>query len=202
MWTTMLCMLLAAGRPAAKLPPATAKEMTEAIIAINKALGLESWEVAGEKPCVDRGGLEATIKDVSAEDTRACASTAITSGFPGLGTDYAVGIPMAGIGPVTVFAVGIGDAEGWGAYSCDPKRRCRPTRLTAGSKQARRLAERYRKACADARTVWFPARESACTGEPDAPPPAPARPTGKAASPPAEPAPDGTPPRTPWPVKQ
>jgi hypothetical protein len=202
MWTTILCSLLVAGGPVGKLPPGTGKEMTEAIIAINKALGLENWEVAGAKPCVDRGGLEATIKDVSAEDTRDCASTAVARGFPGLGKDYAIGIPMAGIGPVTVFAVGIGEAQGWGAYSCDPKRRCNPTRLDAGSKQAKRLAERLRKACADPRTVWFPGRESACTGAPDAPPPAPAGPTGKAAAAPAKPAPDGTPPRAPWPVKE
>jgi hypothetical protein len=166
MLTTILWTLLVAGPPAAKLPPATAKEMTDAIIAVNKALGLESWEAKGEKPCVDRGGLEATIKDVSAEDTRQCAASAITQGFPGLGKDYALGIPMAAIGPVTVFAIGIGEAEGWGGYSCDPKRRCNPTKLTAGSKQAKRLAERHRKACADAKTVWFPSQDLACTAKP------------------------------------
>jgi hypothetical protein len=165
MLATILWTLLVAGGPAAKLPAETAKEMTDVIIAVNKALGLESWETKGEKPCVDRGGLEATIKDVSAEDTRACASTAIANGFPGLGKDYALGIPMAAIGPVTVFAVGIGDAEGWGGYSCDPKRRCHPTKLSADSKQAKRLAERYRKACADPKTVWFPSRDVACAGK-------------------------------------
>lgn len=198
----MLWTLLVAGSPAGKLPAATAKEMTEVIIAINKVLGLESWVVPGEQPCIDRGGLEATIKDVSAEETRECASTAIASGFPGLGKDYAIGITMAGIGPVTVFAIGIGEAEGWGAYSCDPKRRCKPTRLDGRANRVKRLAERYRKACADPRTVWFPGRESACTGEPDVPPPAPAKPTGKASAPPAKSAPDGTPARTPWPVKE
>jgi len=200
MLTTILWTLLVAGEPAGKLPAATAKEMTEVIIAINKALGLENWETAGEKPCVDRGGLEATIKDVSADETRQCAASVIERGFPGLGKDYVIGIPMAGIGPVTVFAIGTGAAEGWGAYSCDPKRRCNPTKLAADSKQAKRLAERYRKACADAQTVWFPGRDRVCPGAPDAP--APAKPTDKAAPPAAKPAPDGTPPRTPWPVKE
>ncbi len=201
MLTTILWTLLVAGEPAAKLPPATAKEMTEAIIAVNKALGLENWEAAGEKPCVDRGGLEATIKDVSADDTRECASS-VLGGFAHLGQDYAIGIPMAAIGPVTVFAVGIGDAAGWGAYSCDPKRKCNPTKLDAGSKQAKRLAERYRKACADAKTVWFPSRDVGCAGQPEAATPAPSEPSEKKPAPAAKPAPEGAPARTPWPVKQ
>jgi hypothetical protein len=201
MLTTIVWTLLVAGNPAAKLPVATAKEMTEVIIAINRALGLESWDVAGEKPCVDRGGLEATIKDVSAEDTRQCASTAIARGFLGLGKDYVLGIPMAPIGPVTVFAIGIGEAEGWGAYSCDPKRRCNPTKLSADMKHAKRLAERYRKACADARTVWFPNRDQVCAGISMSAPAAPSSPA-KSSAPAAKPAPDGTPARTPWPVKE
>jgi hypothetical protein len=201
MLATIVWTLLVAGDPAAKLPAATAKEMTEVIIAVNKALGLENWETAGEKPCVDRGGLEATIKEVSTDDTRQCASTAIARGFSGLGKDYALGIPMARIGPVTVFAIGIGEAEGWGAYSCDPKRRCAPTKLSAGSKQAKRLTERRAKACAGAQTVWFPNRDQVCAGismsAPATPPPA-AKPAGPA----PKPAPDGTPARTPWPVKE
>lgn len=161
---TMVLSAEPATAVAAKLAPATAREMTAAVIAVNKALGLENWDVEGVKPCVDRGGLEATIKDVSAEDTQKCAASALDEGFPGLGKDYAIGIPMAAIGPVTVFALGIGDARGWGAYSCDPKRRCNPTKLSAGSKQAKRLNERYAKACANPKTVWFPSRDEACPG--------------------------------------
>ena len=186
MLTTILWTLLLAGPPAAKLPAETAQEMTNAIIAVNKALGLESWETKGEKPCVDRGGLEGTIKDISAEDTRQCASSAIAHGFPGLGKNYALGIPMAAIGPVTVFAIGIGEAEGWGGYSCDPKRRCHPTKLSLDSKPAKRLAERYRKACANAKTVWFPSRDLACTGTPTS-----------AETAPNEPAKDGKPAQSP-----
>ena len=204
MLATIVWTLLVAGAPAAKLPTVTAKEMTDVIISINKALGLESWTTEGEKACVDRGGLEATAKDVNAEDTRRCASTAITHGFPGLGTDYVVGIPMAHIGPVTVFAIGLGEAEGWGAYSCDPKRRCNPTKLNAGSKQAKRLSERYAKACADAQTVWFPNREQVCAGISMSAPASPAArpPASKPSSPAAKPAPDGTPTPSPWPTKE
>jgi hypothetical protein len=153
---------LLAGQPATQLQPDLGREMTAIIVAINKALGLESWTSEGEEPCVDRGGLEATAKNVDAQDARACAGSAIEKGFPDLGKEYFVGILMADIGPVTVFAVGQDHAAGWGAYSCDPARKCPPTRLTAGSKPARRLADRYRRACQDARTLWFPSREGAC----------------------------------------
>lgn len=199
MLTTILWTMLVAGPPAAKLLPATAKEMTAAIVAVNKALGLENWEAKGEKPCVDRGGLEATIKDVSREDARQCAASALTSGFPGLGKDFVLGVPMAPIGPVTVFAIGIGEADGWGAYSCDPAKKCNPTKIDADMKHAKRLKERYARACAKSDTIWFPDRTAVCAGvtasEPAAPPAAKPGPAPK-------PAPDGTPARTPWPVKE
>jgi len=162
-------------------------------------LGLESWVAEGEKPCVDRGGLEGTIKDVNAADTRKCAETGIAHGFPGLGKDYVLGIPMAHIGPVTVFAIGLDEAQGWGAYSCDPKRRCNPTKLSATSKQAKRLTERYRKACADAQTVWFPDRQNVCA---DVPMTAAPEPAAKSPSPAAKPTPDGAPAKSPWPTKE
>ena len=158
--------MLVAGEPAAKLDTHVGREMTDAIVAVNKALGLESWPDRGEKPCVDRGGLEATAKDVKADDARRCAESAVAKGFPGLGKDYALAIPMADIGPSTVFAIGIGDADGFGAYSCDPSRKCPPTKLGATSKQAKRLAERYQRACANAKTIWLPARENVCEGMP------------------------------------
>jgi len=110
-------------------------------VALNRVLGLESWPAQGVPSCLDRGGLEATAKDVSAEDTKKCADTALDDGFPDLGKSYVIGIPMAGIGPVTVFAIGLGGAEGWGAYSCDATRpKCPPTKLDGPSKQAKRLA--------------------------------------------------------------
>lgn len=187
MLATLVWTLLVAGEPATKLDARVAKEMTDAIVAVNKALGLESWTVRGEEPCVDRGGLEATAKDVKRDDARRCAESAVIKGFSGLGKDYVLGIPMADIGPATVFAVGIGDAEGFGAYSCDPTRKCPPTKLSATSKQAKRLVERYRKSCASGKTIWLPGRENVCSGAPtiDDPPPAPEVPSGtrKPASP-------------------
>jgi hypothetical protein len=166
MFATLVWTLLVAGDPAAKLDAHVGREMTDAIVAVNKALGLESWVVRGEEPCVDRGGLEATAKDVKADDARRCAQSAVAKGFPGLGKDYVLGLPMADIGPVTVFAIGIGDADGFGAYSCDPSRKCAPTKLTATSKQAKRLAERYQRACASAQTIWLPGRENVCANMP------------------------------------
>jgi hypothetical protein len=204
MLATLVWTLLVAGEPAAKLEAAVGKEMAEAIVTLNKALGLETWPSRGEKPCIDRGGLEALAKDVGPEETRQCASTAIAKGFPGLGVDYVLGIPMADIGPVTVFAIGIADSDGWGAYSCDPSRKCGPTKLTAASKQAKRLVERYRRACSDPNTVWFPSRENVCAGTPMnvVPDPIPAPKAAKVPPASAKPAPGEPPAHTPWPVKE
>lgn len=201
MLATLAWTFLIAGPPPGRLDPLVGREMTAIVVAINKALGLESWTSEGQEPCVDRGGLEATAKDVSAADARRCAGSAIEKGFPNLGKDYYVGIPMADIGPATVFAIGQNGAEGWGAYSCDPSRKCPPTKLAAGSKQAKRLADRYRRACEDAKTIWFPSRDGVCSGIATAstaeatPPPAPTKPAGKAAA-------AGSAAPAPWPVKE
>jgi hypothetical protein len=202
MLATIAWTLLIAGSPATKLQPDVAKEMTNVVVAINKALGLENWTVEGEEACVDRGGLEATAKDVSAEDARRCAASAIEKGFPNLGKEYAVGIPMADIGPVTVFAVGQNDADGWGAYSCDPSRKCPPTKLTADSKQAKRLADRYRRACQNPKTIWFPSRDGVCSGI--AVPDSVEGPVAPAPSKtlPGKPTPGGSSTPAPWPVKE
>lgn len=204
MLATLVWTLLVAGDPTAKLDSAVGKEMTAAVIAVNKALGLENWTAHGEQPCVDRGGLEAMGKDVGADETRECASSAIAKGFPGLGVDYVLGIPMADIGPVTVFAIGIASADGSGAYSCDPTRKCTPTKLSATSKQAKRLAERYRRACSEEKTVWLPARENVCAGTQmaAAPTPTPALTPAKVAPEAAKPTPNGPPAGAPWPVKE
>ena len=160
-----------------KMAPAVAKEMTESIVAVNKALGLESWPQHGATPCVDRGGQGITSKSISADETRKCASTAIEKNFPELGKSYVLAIPMVSLGPMTVIALGIGDNDGWAAYSCDPERKCTPVKLSAPSKWGKRMAERKAKACAEATTLWFPADQKVC-GEVPAPtaatPPTPA----------------------------
>jgi hypothetical protein len=171
LWTVASAAAPAAGpvtttggaAPAGKLPPAVATEMAEAIIAVNKALGLESWPMQGVKPCVDRGGQGVTAKDVTADDTRKCAAPAVEKGFPGLGKSYGLAILMASIGPVTVIALGTGDGAGWGAYSCDPGRACKPLKVGAPSKWGKRLAERAAKACAEPGTIWLPAGQRVCT---------------------------------------
>jgi hypothetical protein len=38
--------------------------------------------------------------------------------------------------------------------------------LNGPSKQAKRLADRYRRACADKATIWLPAREGVCGDSP------------------------------------
>ena len=65
-------------------------------------------------------------------------------------------------GPVTVLAVGIGDSAGWGAYSCDPDRKCRPVKIGAPTKWGKRVAERVTQACEASTTLWFPPDKRAC----------------------------------------
>jgi len=180
----------ASGKSTGKLTPAVSKEMTESIIAVNKALGLESWPSHGATPCVDRGGQGIEAKSVSGEDTRKCASTAIEKKFPDLGKSYVLAIPMVSLGPMTVIALGIGENDGWGAYSCDPGRDCKPVKVGADSKWGKRMAERKTKACGEATTLWFPADQKACGGT--TAPTAAAPSTAPTAPPPAAPAPPPT----------
>src|SRR5260221_9909788 len=175
-----LIQLAVSDAPAAKLPAELAQEMADAVVAIDKVLGLESWAAHGNKPCIDRGGLGATAKDVGVEETRKCAATGLDKGFPALGKSYVLAILMADIGPVTVVALGTGDAAGWGAYSCDPGRKCPPTKLDAGKKWGKRLIDRRAKACAETTTIWFPADKRACAVEATAAGAAPAGAPGPA----------------------
>ncbi|HEY2731335.1 MAG TPA: hypothetical protein VGK52_15435 [Polyangia bacterium] len=147
---------------AGKLAPPTAKEMADAIVAVNKSLGLESWPAHGVKPCIDRGGQGILAKDVTPEDARTCAAAAAEKGLPELGKTYVLAILMGAIGPVTVIALGTGEAAGWGAYSCDPARTCKPMKINPGNKWGKRLDERRAKVCADAATIWLPAGQKAC----------------------------------------
>jgi len=149
-----------------KLAPETSRQMQAAIVAVNKALGLESWPAHGAQPCVDRGGEGSLTKDVSPQDTRRCAGDALAKGFPELGKGYALAILMTPGGPATVIALGQAEASGFGAYSCDPGRKCLPTRLQTSTKWGKRLVERQEKACAAADTIWFPADTRVCPAAP------------------------------------
>src|SRR6187200_3281358 len=119
MVSTTLLVLWVAAAPA-KLPPDLAKEMSEAVLAIDKALGLESWPSHGVKPCIERAGVENPTQEVKPEDTRKCAESAVEGKFPGLGKSYVIAVLMAPMGPITVVAFGLEEAQGWAAYSCDP----------------------------------------------------------------------------------
>jgi hypothetical protein len=152
--------------PPTKVPPAVAQEMSEAVVAVNKALGLESWPQHGAQPCVDRGGEGTMGKDVTAADTRRCASEALATGFPQLGKAYALAILMTSVGPSTIIAVGMAEAAGFAAYSCDPGRKCPPTKIQATTKWGKRVLERQQKACGAPDTVWLPAEMRACPAAP------------------------------------
>ncbi len=196
MTTTTVLMLasLTAASPAApgKLAPGVSSEMMAAIVATNKSLGLESWPMHDVKPCIDRGGQGITAKDVTPEETRKCAAAAVEKDFPELGKSYVLAVQMAAIGPVTVLAIGIAGSEGWGAYSCDPDRKCLPVKMGGANKWGKRIAERLARFCSESTTLWFPADKRAC---PDAtapaatattaPPPAATAPPPAATAPPA-----------------
>lgn len=158
--------LATAADPGAKVPTALGQQMADAIVAVNKSLGLESWPAHGAQPCVDRGGEGSLTKDVSPDDTRRCAGAALGKGFPELGKGYALAILMTPGGPSTVIALGQAEAEGFGAYSCDPGRKCLPTRIQASTKWGKRLLERQQKACGASETIWFPADARICPAAP------------------------------------
>jgi hypothetical protein len=155
----------AAPATAAKLAPAAGKEMQDAIVSVNKSLGLESWPQHGAKPCIDRGGQGILAKEVTPEDARKCAAAAVDKGLPLLGKSYVLAILMGEIGPVTVIAVGTGEAAGCGAYSCDPTRACKPLKIVPTNKWGKRLGERQAKACGEATTIWFPAGQRVCAAD-------------------------------------
>jgi hypothetical protein len=159
MWCFLLLALGQGTQP--KLPDDLSKEMQAAIVAVDKALGLESYN---DKPCVNRGGQFGPAKDVSADEARKCAEAAVAKAFPLLGKGFVVAVLMAAVGPMTVIAVGTGENADWGAYSCDPGRKCAPVRMSQDGKWQKRMAERRARACADPATLWLPAGQKACPG--------------------------------------
>lgn len=162
MLSTTLLALWAVAAPPTKLPPELAKEMSEVVLAVDKSLGLESWPSHGAKPCIQRPGPEKPTHDVTREETLKCATAAVEKGFPGLGKSYVVAVLMAQMGPLTVVALGIEEAQGWAAYSCDPGRKCPPIVMNPDKKWGKRVIERQTKACASTTTIWLPADQRAC----------------------------------------
>jgi hypothetical protein len=69
---------------------------------------------------------------------------------------------MAGMGPITVVAFGLEEAQGWAAYSCDPGRKCAPVAMDPSKKWGKRVIERQKKACASEATIWLPPKSRAC----------------------------------------
>ena len=166
MTALMVGLWMATAAPVAaangKLAPEVGKEMQDAIIAVNKSLGLESWPAHGVKPCVDRGGQGILAKDVTPADALKCATAATAKGLPELGKSYVLAILMGEIGPVTVIALGTGAHAGWGAYSCDPTRACKPIKINPANKWGTRLDERRATMCGDTATLWLPAGQRFC----------------------------------------
>ena len=104
-------------------------------------------------------------KEVTPEAARSCATAAVTKGLPGLGKAYVLAILMGELGPITVIALGAGEQTGWGAYSCDPARACKPMKINPANKWGKRLDERRTKACAEPATIWLPAGQKTCDTE-------------------------------------
>jgi hypothetical protein len=132
-------------------PPKAGKEMTAALEALNKALGLESHP---PPHCVNWGvGHQITVDEV-----RGCAEKALPkSVYPQLGEAYVVAVLMSAVGPQTVLALAL-DEPGWAVLSCDPGRPC-PPRRAGVDKMGKRVVDRTERACKSETTLWFPEKK-------------------------------------------
>jgi hypothetical protein len=147
-----LLSLVAAPALADKPGPKAAKEMTAAVEALNRSLGLENYP---EPHCLSWHQYGHTI---TPDETRACAEKALPkANFPELGQSYVVAILMSDIGPQTIMAIAL-DAPGWAVLSCDPGKPC-PPRHAGTDKMGKRVVERSERACAKATTLWLPERK-------------------------------------------
>ena len=159
----ILPLLWLAAAPAAKLSPMSPRRWPTRS---SRSTRCWVWRAGPPRAARSRASIAAgwaRPPRTSASRRRASARPpAIGKGLPSLGKSYVLAILMADIGPVTVVALGIGDAAGWGAYSCDPGRKCPPQKLDATKKWGKRLIERREKACAQANTIWFPEGQKAC----------------------------------------
>ena len=119
-------------RTAGKLAATVSKEMTEAIVALNKTLGLESWPARGVQPCLDRGGQGIEAKEVDARGHEEVRRLDDRQGIPWVGQELRArdpdGLDRSHHGDrVRDRAQNVG----WAAYSCDPERKCLPVKLSA-----------------------------------------------------------------------
>ncbi len=150
----MMGLLLAAAAPARadSKGPKAGKEMSAALEAINKQLGLESYP----PPHCLKWGFGHKI---TPEEVRGCVDQALKTVSVGeLGKSYVVAVLMSEIGPQTVIAVAL-DAPGWAVLSCDPGKPC-PPRHAGADKMGKRVLDRTGRACKQSTTIWFPERKS------------------------------------------
>src|SRR5207248_5284504 len=115
-WTVSVA---AAAAHADSKGPRAGKEMTAALAALNKALGLESYP---PPHCVNWG----VGHQITPEEVRGCAEKVLQkSTYPQLGDGYVVAVLMSPVGPQTIIALAL-DEPGWAVLSCDPGRPCPP----------------------------------------------------------------------------
>ena len=128
--------------------PKSGKEMNEALVSLNKSLGLESYP---PPHCLKWGyGHQITVEEV-----KTCAGNALKEApLPELGKSYVVAILMSAVGPQTMIAVAL-DVPGWAVLSCDPGKPC-PPRHAGTDKMGKRVVDRLERACKSDTTVWIP----------------------------------------------
>ncbi len=144
-----VCLSLFAISAMADPMPKAAKEMGQAVVAANKALGLESYP---PPHCLSWG----IGHEVTPDQVQRCATEAL-QGLSSLGKDFVLAVLMSQVGPQTVIAVAL-DAPGWVSLSCDPGKAC-PPRHAGTDKMGKRVVDRLDRACKNATTLWFPERK-------------------------------------------
>jgi hypothetical protein len=149
--TVVVAVLVCSTARPEKSGPAAGKEMAQALAALDKSFGLESYP----PPRCLKWGFGHLI---TADEVRACADPVIKGGkFPELGKSYVIAILMAAIGPQTLLAVAL-DAPGWAVLSCDPGKPC-PPRHAGPDKMGKRVIDRLDRACKNNTTIWLPEKK-------------------------------------------
>jgi hypothetical protein len=142
---------LAAVAHADKPGPAAGKEMAQALAALDRSLGLESYP---PPHCLKWGFGH----QITREEVQKCADEALKGAtLPELGKSYVIAVLMAEIGPQTLIAISL-DQPGWAVLSCDPGKPC-PPRKAGTDKMGKRVVDRTERACKNATTIWLPERK-------------------------------------------